>query len=137
MHEEIVPGDKRLRVVMLALLVAAFILLLLAPKLAQIAVSHDPAADPEQAYREIVLRFRVSSALGAIPNLAFAAYFGITGFRTLRCGAWPPYGMRVPWRTVRRRGRYALTMGVGTLVIAALLVFRIGVSIRTAWLLVR
>ena len=137
MHEEIVPGDKRLRVVMLALLVAAFILLLLAPKLAQIAVSHDPAADPEQAYREIVLRFRLSSALGAVPNLAFAAYFGISGLRTLRCRAWPPYGMRTPWRLVRRRGRYALAMGVANLAISAFFLFQIGASIRSAWFVVK
>ena len=122
---------------MLALLVAAAVLLILSPRIGDLAGSYDAAEDPERTYREIVGRIRLIATVGAIPLLAFAAYFATAGLRTLHCQAWPPYGMKVPWSLVRRKGRYAVAMGVGNLVIAALFLVQVGVSLWSAWLVVK
>ena len=137
MREEIVPADKRTRTVMFALLVAAAVLFVLSPRIGELTGSYDPANDPEQTYAELVGRIRLIATLGAIPLLAFAAYFSTAGFRTLQCRAWPPYGMKVPWSLIRRKGRYAIAMGVGNLVIAALFLVQVGVSIWSAWLVLK
>ncbi len=136
MPEEIVPADKRLRVAFLVLLAAGVLLLVATPTLSRLAGSYDPAEDPEQIYQELVVRIRLIAAIGAVPLLVLAAYFGSNGWRTLRCGAWPPYGMRVPWSLARRRGRYAVAMGVGNIAMAAIVVFKVAVSIWSAWFLV-
>ncbi|MCH8815819.1 MAG: hypothetical protein IH957_12150 [Chloroflexi bacterium] len=136
MPEEIVPADKRLRVVFLALIAAGALLVVANSTLSRLAGSYDPAEDPEQIYQELVVRIRLIASIGAVPLLVFAAYFGSNGWRTLRCGAWPPYGMRVPWSLARRRGRYAVAMGVGNIALAALFVFQAAVSIWSAWFVV-
>jgi len=137
MHDEIVAADRRTRTVMLALLAAAAVLFVLSPRIGDLAGSCDPAEDPEQTYRELVDRTRAIATLAAIPLLAFAAYFGTAGLRTLQCRAWPPYGIKVPWSLVRRKGRYAVAMGVGNLALAALFLVQVGVSLWSAWLVVK
>jgi len=134
MPDEIVPADRRTRTVIIALLVAGVVLFALSPRIGDLAGSYDPAEDPEQTYGEVADRIRVIATLGATPLLAFAAYFGIAGLRTLQCRAWPPYGMKVPWSLVRRKGRYAVAMGIGNLALAALFLVQVGVSLWSAWL---
>lgn len=133
MREEIVPADRRTRTVMLALLVAAVVLFALASRIGELISNYNPTADPEQALRELVERTRLFATLGAIPLLAFVVYFATRGLRTLQCGAWPPYGMKVPWSVVRRRGRYAVAMGIGCLAMATILVVQVGMSLWFAW----
>jgi hypothetical protein len=137
MREEIVPADRRTRTLMLALLAVGVVLVVLSHRIGDLAAGYDASKDPEQNYREVVERFKLIATLGAIPPLAFAAYFATAGLRTLQCGAWPPYGMKVPWSLVRRKGRYAVAMGVGNLVIAAFFLAQVGVSLWSAWLVAK
>ena len=137
MGEEIVPADKRLRVAFVALLATGALLVAAAPTIGRLVGSYDPSENPEQSYQSLVDRVRLIATISAVPLLGFAAYFGSNGWRILRCGAWPPYGMRVPWSMIRRRGTYAMAMGIGNLALATLFVFKAGVSIWSAWLIVR
>jgi hypothetical protein len=133
MQEEIVPGDKRLRVILVALLLVAATLLLLSPTIGDIATAYDPAADPECVAQDLALRGRLIAVLGAVPLIGIAVYFLRVGWHTLRDGAWPPERMKVPWSLVRRRGAYAVAMGAATLLVASLFALQAGASIWLAW----
>ena len=133
MREEIVPGDKSLRVFFIALLLVGAALLIMSPAIGDFAGSYDSTEEPEQLLQRLFLRIRLITAIGALPLLAFAGYFGRAAWRTLRSGAWPPEGLRVPWTLVRRRGAYAVSMGIGNLILAAIFTGHAGWSLWFAW----
>lgn len=124
-NNEIVPGDKRARIVTILSLVAALALLVslhwVADFVASAGIDH---ADPKKAIAQLVFRQKLITLLGAIPLVGFALFFARRGLRIIGAGSYPPPGMKVPWPVRRRSGRSAMFTGLLHLAMAVLLLFR-------------
>ena len=120
--DDIVPADKRARIVAIVSVVGGLVLIVSAPWVADFVTSAGiSSADPKKAMAQLVFRDKLVTVLGAIPLVALALFYARRGFAIIRARSYPPSGMKVPWPVRRRNGRSALLMGLGHLMMAATL----------------
>jgi hypothetical protein len=121
-NDEIVPGDKRARIVAILRVLGGLALIVSAPWVANFVASVGiDGADPEKAMAELAFRYKLMTVVGAIPLIALALFYARRGFTITRAHSNPPSAMKVPWSVRGRNGRLALFIGLGHLTIAAML----------------
>jgi hypothetical protein len=121
-NTEIVPGDKKTRAVTILCVVAGLALIVSARWLADFITSAGiESADPTKAMAQLDFRFKLLTVLGFVTLGALSVFYARRGFTIMRARAYPPCGMKVPWRVRRRTGRAALLFGLWHLAMATLL----------------
>jgi len=121
-NDEIVPGDKRARIIAISSVVAGLALFVSVPWIADFVASAGiDNADPKRAIAQLVFRDKLITVVGAIPLVALAFFYARRGFRITRARLYPPPGMKVPWRVRKRNGRTALLIGLSHLAMAVAL----------------
>jgi len=80
-----------------------------------------------------LMAVRVATTVSAVLILPLASFFVWIGAVALRARVWPPPGMPVLWRVRLRRGRYAVGMGIGCLVLGCLYLLHVALHLYAGW----
>jgi len=135
-ESEFAEADPHQRTFVLVIIGVALLAIVFGPAAANWLVEQllaPSSAGPGVQMERAFMVLRVVGTVAAALMLPFVWFFFWHGVAALRTRTWPPPGMPVPWRLRRRRGRYAVRMGAGCLVVASLFLLHAALYAYSGW----
>jgi hypothetical protein len=118
--DEIVEADPTTRWIAIASLVLGALLIPFSSLLARFMTFSIDTSDFPSAMAQLNLRHKIFTVALVIPLLLLAGSLCRRGLLTIRARAYPPPGVKSPWRVRRQQGTSAWWVGLWHLVMSSL-----------------